>query len=85
MIYLSGKQYVGSTTERLPTISRERGGLHATVIFMTTFLGEGHNGLINDFEIIFIDKTDPPDCPRREEFWRLKTLAPNGLNVKECF
>ena len=52
---------------------------------MTTFLGEGHNGLINDFEIIFIDKTDPPDRPRREEFWRTKTLAPNGLNVKECF
>ena len=48
-------------------------------------LREGHNGLINDVEIIFIDKTDPSDPARREEFWRtkLETLAPYGLNVKE--
>ena len=54
-------------------------------IFMSTFLSEGHNGLIYDVEIIFIDKADPSDPTRREEFWRtkLKTLAPYGLNVEE--
>ena len=34
------------------------------------FLNEGHNCLINDVEIIFIDKTDPLDPTKREEFWR---------------
>ena len=43
------------------------------------------NGLINDVEIIFIDKTDPSDPTRIEDFWRtkLKTLAPYGFNVEE--
>ena len=49
------------------------------------FLTENHNGLINDVESIFIDKTDPSDPTRREEFWKtkLKTLAPYGLNLEE--
>ena len=49
------------------------------------FLSESHNGLINDVESIFIDKTDPSDPTRREEFWKtkLKTLAPYGLNLEE--
>ena len=49
------------------------------------FLSKGHNGLINDAEIIFADKTDPHDPTRREDFWRtkLKTLAPSDLNVEE--
>ena len=53
--------------------------------FHDHFLSEGHNGLIDDVEIVFIDKTDPSDPTRREEFWRnkLKTLAPYGLNVEE--
>ena len=34
------------------------------------FLNEGHNCLINDVEIIFIDKTDSLDPTKREEFWR---------------
>ena len=48
--------------------------------FHDHFLSEGHNGLINDVDIVFIDKTDPSDSTRREEFWRgkLKTLAPYG-------
>ena len=48
-------------------------------------LSEGHNDLINDVEIVFIDKTDPLDSTRREEFRRnkLKTLVPYGLNVEE--
>ena len=28
----------------------------------------GHNGLMNDCEIIFIDKTDPSDPTRRKFF-----------------
>ena len=54
--------------------------------FHDHLLSEGHNGLINDVEIVLIDKTDPSDTNRREEFWRnkLKTLAPYGLkNVEE--
>ena len=53
--------------------------------FHDHFLSEGHNDLINDDEIVFIDKTDPSDPTRREEFWRnkLNTLAPYGLNVEE--
>ena len=49
------------------------------------FLSKGDNGLINDVEIMFIDKTDPSDPIRREEFRRtkLKTIAPYGLNVVE--
>ena len=49
------------------------------------FSSEGHNGLINDVEIVFIDKTDPSDPTRREEFWRnkLKILVPYGFNVEE--
>ena len=45
------------------------------------FLREDHNGLINDVEIIFIDKTDPLDPPRIEKFWRSSTLY--GFNVEE--
>ena len=53
--------------------------------FHDHFLSEGRNGLTDDVEIVFIDKTDPSDPTRREEFWRnkLKTLAPYGLNVEE--
>ena len=49
------------------------------------FLNEGLNSFINDVEIVFIDKTDPSDPTRREEFWRnkLKTLPTYGLNVEE--
>ena len=45
------------------------------------FLRQDHNGLINDVEIIFIDKRDPLDPPRIEKFWRTSTLY--GLNVEE--
>ena len=53
--------------------------------FHDHFLSEGHNGLINDVDIIFTDKTDPSDPTRKEEFWitKFKTLALFGLNVEE--
>ena len=49
------------------------------------FLSEGHNGLINDVESVFIDKTDPSDPTKREEFWRIKlrSLGTFVLNVEE--
>ena len=49
------------------------------------FLSQGLNGLIDDVEIVFIDKTDPSNPTRSEEFWRnkLKVLVPYGLNVEE--
>ena len=89
-----GKQYVGSTTERFKfrwnnyqDIQRKgkRGENHNQKYFHEHFLSHDYNGLINDIQIIFIDKTDPLDRTRRGEFWRakLKILAPNGLNMEE--
>ena len=41
-----------------------------------------HNSFLEDTEITFIDKTDPSDPARCEEFWidTLKTCYPLGLN-----
>ena len=49
------------------------------------FLSEDHDGLLNNVEITLIDKTDPSDPERREEYWRtkLRALAPLGLNIVE--
>ena len=47
----------------------------------------GHNGFLNDVSITFIDKTDPTDPLRREDYWRqtLKTMVPYGLNIeRQC-
>ena len=42
---------------------------------------------MNDFEIIFIDKTDSLDPTSRKLFWMkvLKTAAPLGLNIDEDY
>ena len=42
---------------------------------------------MNDYEIIFIGKTDPLDPTRRKLFWMrvLKTTAPLGLNVDKSY
>ena len=39
--------------------------------------------IIVDVSVTFIDKTDPSDPLKREDYWRstLKTMAPFGLNV----
>ena len=46
---------------------------------------EDHTQFVNDVSIIFIDKRDPTDPLKREEYWRheLKTLVPNDRNVSE--
>ena len=47
------------------------------------FNSPGHNGFLEDVSIILIDKTDPSDPEKREDYWiqTLKTAAPWGLNV----
>ena len=44
----------------------------------------GHNGILNDASITFIDKTDPSDPLKREDYWRRtpKTMAPFGFNIE---
>ena len=48
------------------------------------FSSPGHNGFLNDVLITFINHTDSPDPPKREDYWRwtLKTMAPFGLNIE---
>ena len=45
----------------------------------------GHDGDLSDVSITFIDKTDPTDLSRREEYWRqtLKTMISYRLNIKQ--
>ena len=47
------------------------------------FMGKTHQGLENNVEITLIDKTDPSDPTRREDFWirTLGTMAPKALNM----
>ena len=49
------------------------------------FSSPGRNGFLNDVSITFIDKTDPSDPLKREDYWRrtLKTMAPFGFNIEE--
>ena len=46
--------------------------------FFAHFQTARHSGFINDTEIRFIDKTDPSDPTRREDFWKdtLETRYP---------
>ena len=39
---------------------------------------------MSDVSITIIDKTDPSDPLRREDYWRqtLKTMVPCGLNIE---
>ena len=46
-------------------------------------MGEYHQGLEKDVEIMLIGKTDPSDPKRCKDFWicTLGTMAPKGLNM----
>ena len=46
-----------------------------------------HDGFLNNISITFIDKTNPSDPLRREDYWRktLKTMVPYGLNIEDSF
>ena len=45
----------------------------------------GHDGFFRDVSITFIDKNDPFDALRREDYWRkiLKTTVAYGLNIED--
>ena len=45
----------------------------------------GHCGFLGNISLTFIDKTNPSDPLKREDYWRstLKTMAPLGLNIEE--
>ena len=49
------------------------------------FCTSGHCGFLEDVSLTFIDKTDPSDPLKREDYWKstLKKMAPFGLNIEE--
>ena len=55
------------------------------VVYIYLYIMAGHNGFLNDVSITFIDKTDPTDPLRREDYWRqtLKTVVWYGLNIED--
>ena len=88
------KQCAGSTSDKFRyrwnnykncQRKAEREEDHMKKYFHDHFLSKDHDGLLNNFEITLIGKTDPSDPKRREEFRRtkLRTLAPFGLNIEE--
>ena len=53
--------------------------------FLRHFSSPGYNGFLIDVSITFIDKTDPSDLLKRENFWpeTLMTMELYGLNNKD--
>ena len=49
------------------------------------FSSPGYNGFLNDVSITFIDKINPSDPLKREDYWRrpFKTIAPFGLHIED--
>ena len=87
-------QYVGQTSDKFRyrwnnyTSCHRRAKNGQSVPQMSLhshFLREDHNGLFEDAELTFIDKTDPSDPRKRERFWidLLETKPPKGLNEGE--
>ena len=52
---------------------------------MCIYLWEGQHSFLEDVSITLIDKTDPSNPLRRDNFWVniLKTMAPWGLNIED--
>ena len=50
------------------------------------FYEEGHHSLLEDVSVTLIGKTDLSNPLQRQNYWRstLKTMAPWGLNFKDC-
>ena len=91
-----GRQYTGQTVDEFryrwnnyKDNNRKslRGNEHKQAGFFAHFEGLDHNGFLEDTEITFIDKTDPSDPTRREEFWidTLKTRYPLGLHNIDAY
>ena len=53
--------------------------------FYQHFCSSNHNCFTSDVPATFMDKTDPSDPLKREDYWKstLKTMAPFGLNAEE--
>ena len=49
------------------------------------FCSSNQNCFISDVSVTFIDKTDPSDPLKREDYWKstLKTMASFGLNIED--
>ena len=88
------KQYVGKTVDsfrfrwnnyKCNCYKHTKGGSVKQQHLYDHFVLEDHAQFVNDVSIIFIDKADPTDPLKREQYWRhtLKTLVPYGLNVSE--
>ena len=60
----------------------EGGSEYKQAGFFTPFQSSDHNSFLEDTDITFIDKTNPSDSTKRENFWidTLKTHYPLGLN-----
>ena len=58
-------------------------------MYATTFVSPSCTSRYCDFlvdvSITFIDKADPSDSLKKEDYWRstLKTIVPSGLNIEE--
>ena len=64
-----------------------RGDEHKQAGFFAHFQSLDHNGFLEDTEITCIDKTDPSDPTRHEEFWidMLKTCCLPGRNTIDAY
>ena len=83
------KQYVGQTTgnylQKIFDRKFQRSEPCMQEHLFQTFSTAGHNGSINDVSVTFIDKADPSDPLKRENFWRetLWTMEPYGLSFED--
>ena len=86
------KQYVGQTVDEFRNRwnnykSNDRRFLNEQFCFQEHifehFNSEGHSRFLENVSITFIDKTDPSDPEKRENYWIhiLKTMVPWGLNI----
>ena len=91
-----GRQYTGQTVDEFRyrcNIYKDnnrkslRWGEHKKTGFFGHFQSLDRNGFLEDIEITSIDKTDPSDPTRREEFWidTLKTRYSMGLNNIDAY
>ena len=98
MIYLitsnrGFKQYVGQTVDEFShrwnnykdsARKFERGEHCIQRHLYEQFNLPGHTGFLNDVCVTLIDKTDPKDPGKREDYWiyNLKTKVPPGLDAE---
>ena len=61
--------------------------MYATATLNEYFWGSNHSFLVSDVSVTFINKTDPSDRLKREDYnycrSTLKTMASFGLNIEE--